>query len=79
MSTEDRVRQVIADALGRNIEEITDEKLLVEDLGVDENTRQAIVDRLEEEFSLEIPQADAAEWNTVGDAVSYMKKRMSGQ
>ena len=74
----ERVRQSIADEVGMNISEITDDKRILEDLDVDSLDTIEIVIELEDEFEFgEIPDYDAARWTTVGDVVEYIWGRVS--
>ena len=69
MDTGTRVRTILAKALALGPEEIRDEALLVEDLGVSSLDRFELIMDLEEEFGLEIREEDLVGARTVGDIV----------
>ena len=73
---EQRVKEIIADQLGEDIENITPEKDFVQDLGADSLDVVELVMALEEEFGIEIPEDDAEKIKTVGDAIEYIKQKL---
>ena len=68
----DKVREIIANELGVEMEKVTDEASFVEDLGADSLDTVELVMAFEEEFSVEIPDEDAEKMQTVGDAIRYL-------
>lgn len=72
MSTEDKVKDIIAEQLGVKKEEIKMESSFVDDLGADSLDTVEVVMALEEEFGVEIPDDDAEKITTVGDAIRYI-------
>jgi acyl carrier protein len=72
--TEARVREIIINELGVEAEKVTDEASFVEDLGADSLDTVELVMAFEEEFGLDIPDEDAEQMRTVGDAVKYLKE-----
>ncbi len=75
--TADKVREVIADELGVELEKVTDEASFVEDLGADSLDTVELVMRFEEEFEVEIPDQDAENMQTVGNAIEYLSKHQN--
>ena len=73
--TADKVREIIADELGVELEKVASEASFVEDLGADSLDTVELVMRFEEEFEVEIPDEDAEKMQTVGDAVRYLSKQ----
>ncbi len=69
----DRVREIIANELGVEMEKVTDEASFVEDLGADSLDTVELVMAFEEEFGVEIPDEDAEHMQTVGDAIRYLQ------
>ncbi|MDD2573235.1 MAG: acyl carrier protein [Bacillota bacterium] len=69
----DKVREIIADQLGVDEEDIVSDARFLEDLGADSLDLVELIMALEEEFDLEIPDEDAEKISTVGDAVEYIK------
>ncbi|MDA0328749.1 MAG: acyl carrier protein [Gemmatimonadetes bacterium] len=72
--TEARVREIIINELGVGAEKVTDDASFVEDLGADSLDTVELVMAFEEEFGIDIPDEDAEQMRTVGDAIKYMKE-----
>lgn len=70
-----RVKEIIANELGVEIEKVTDEASFVDDLGADSLDTVELVMAFEEEFEIEIPDEDAERMQTVGDAISYLEEK----
>lgn len=74
MSTiEERVKKIVAEQLGVDLEEVKDEASFVDDLGADSLDTVELVMALEEEFETEIPDEEAEKITSVGLAISYVK------
>ena len=71
---EARVREIIINELGLEPEKVTDDASFVEDLGADSLDTVELVMAFEEEFGLDIPDEDAEQMRTVGDAIKYLKE-----
>lgn len=71
--TFDKVKEVIAEELEVDVESISMESLIVDDLGADSLDVVELIMRLEEKFELEIPDEDAEKIQTVGDAVKFIE------
>lgn len=74
-TVEERVKKIIAEQLGVEEDEVTQEASFVEDLGADSLDTVELVMALEEEFSIEIPDEDAEKILTVGKALDYIKEK----
>ena len=74
-SIEARVREIIVNELGVELEKVTDDASFVEDLGADSLDTVELVMAFEEEFKLDIPDEDSEKMRTVGDAVRYLNKQ----
>jgi acyl carrier protein len=72
--TEARVREIIINELGVEPEKVTNEASFVEDLGADSLDTVELVMAFEEEFGVDIPDEDAEQMRTVGDAIKYLKE-----
>jgi acyl carrier protein len=70
-----RIKEIIADRLNRNMEELGENARIMEDLGADSLDTTEIIMALEEEFNLEIDD-EANNIQTVGDAVKYIKSKI---
>ncbi len=69
------VKQMIADQFERKIEEITDDALFSEDLGLDSLSQTELILSLEEKFNIVIDD-ETAHIITVGDAIKYIQERL---
>ena len=69
---ETKVKSIIADQLGVGEDEIKPESSFIEDLGADSLDIVELVMAMEEEFEVEIPDEEAENIKTVGDAVNYI-------
>ena len=72
-TVEERVKKIIAEQLGVNEGEITNESSFVDDLGADSLDTVELVMALEEEFGTEIPDEEAEKITTVQQAIEYIK------
>lgn len=70
----EKIKEITAEALGTEIENLTAETSFKEDLGADSLDLFELVMALEEEFSVEIPTEDLEEINTIGDVEAYIQK-----
>ncbi len=73
MSQEKRIKEIIAEELDRDINEVTDTASFIEDLGADSLAIVELVMRMEEEFGIEIPDEEAEKIKTVKDVIEYIK------
>jgi len=69
---EAKVKSIIADQLGVGEDEIKAESSFIEDLGADSLDIVELVMAMEEEFEIEIPDDEAENIKTVGDAINYI-------
>ncbi len=69
---ESKVKSIIADQLGVGEDEIKPESSFIEDLGADSLDIVELVMAMEEEFEVEIPDEEAENIKTVGDAINYI-------
>ncbi|HHE48415.1 MAG TPA: acyl carrier protein [Candidatus Acetothermia bacterium] len=70
----DRVREIIAEQLMADLEEVTDEASFVDDLGADSLDTVELIMEFEDEFGIEIPDEDAEKIQTVGEAIAYIER-----
>ena len=68
-----KVKDIIVEQLGVAETAITQEASFIDDLGADSLDIVELIMALEEEFDLEIPDADAEKIVTVNDVVEYIK------
>ena len=73
---EKKIKEILARELGIKIENITPEKRLVEDLGMDSFAAIELMFELEDELSIEIADKELVKIKTVSDIVSYITNRL---
>lgn len=77
-SIETKVIDIIAEKLKVDKDEIAPEKSFTRDLGADSLDTVELVMEFEENFDIdEIPEEEAESIKTVGDAIEYIKKKVS--
>ena len=73
-NTASRVRSIIVEHLGVEEKDVTENASFIDDLGADSLDTVELVMALEEEFGIEIPDADAEEIRSFGDAVKLVER-----
>lgn len=71
----ERMKEIIAEQLSVEAEEIKMETSFKEDLGADSLDLFELVMALEDEYSVESPSEDLEKLLTVGDVVNYLKDK----
>jgi acyl carrier protein len=69
-----KITAIIVDKLGVDEDDINLEASFTNDLGADSLDTVELIMELEKEFDITIPDEDAENIATVGDAVSYVEK-----
>jgi len=75
-TVEQKVFDIIVEQLKVSPEEVILEASFIEDLGADSLDLVELIMAMEEEFGLEISDADAEKIQTVQDAVNYITKHV---
>jgi len=70
-----KVKKIVADHLGVEVEKVTDESSFIDDLGADSLDTVELVMAFEEEFGSEISDNEAEKILTVGDAVKFIENK----
>lgn len=70
-----KVKEIIVDELGVETDKVTTDASFVDDLGADSLDTVELIMAFEEEFEIDIPDEDAEQMRTVGDAVAYIEER----
>ena len=73
----DKVKEIIIDKLGVEDSKITMEAKFIDDLGADSLDTVELIMQFEEEFSIEIPDAEAEGLLSVGQAVDYISTKLN--
>jgi len=71
-----KIKQIVADQLGIDEDEVAPEASFIDDLGADSLDIVELIMAFEEEFDLEIPDEDAEKITTVQDAVDYINDHL---
>jgi len=74
MSLEDKIKKIIAEKLGVDLDEVIPEASFVDDLGADSLDLVELIMSMEEEFDIEISDEDAEKLLTVKNALEYVVK-----
>lgn len=70
----DRMKKIIVESLGVTDEQVIASASFIDDLNADSLDLVQLVMDCEEEFGIEISDAEAETWLTVGDAITYVEK-----
>ncbi|HHU74724.1 MAG TPA: acyl carrier protein [Clostridiales bacterium] len=70
-----KIKELVAEQLGVEVKDLTNETSLKDDLHADSLDLFQIIMSLEEEFDLEIPTEDTENIKTIGDIENYLKSR----
>ena len=73
----EKIKSVIAEQAEVKPEDVTEKAKFIDDLGLDSLDMVELVMELEEECGVEIPDEDAEKLTTVGEAISYVEKRLN--
>ncbi|BCG46348.1 Acyl carrier protein [Citrifermentans bremense] len=71
-SIEKRIKEIVAEQLGVDEAQVTNESSFMDDLGADSLDTVELVMALEEEFEIEISDEDAEKIQSVQDAIDYI-------
>lgn len=69
----EKVKQIIVDKLGVDDSEVTNEASFTNDLGADSLDTVELIMEFEKEFDVSIPDEQAENIQTVGQAVEYLE------
>jgi acyl carrier protein len=72
-SIAERVSKIIVDKLGVDASEVTPEASFINDLGADSLDTVELIMEFEKEFDISIPDEEAENIQTVGNAISYLE------
>ena len=73
---EEKVKDIIVEELGIEREKLADSASFMDDLGADSLDTVELVMAFEKEFDIDIPDEDAEQLRTVGDALKYLHDKM---
>ena len=72
-TTEQRIKEIIVEKLGVDQADIKREASFTNDLGADSLDTVELIMEFEKEFDMTIPDEDAEQIATVGDAIDYVE------
>ncbi len=73
----DKVKQIIVDKLGVDESEVVNEASFTNDLGADSLDTVELIMEFEKEFDISIPDEQAENIQTVGQAIDYLESQKS--
>ncbi|MFL2801995.1 MAG: acyl carrier protein [Paracoccaceae bacterium] len=73
----DRVKKIVVEHLNVDETKVSDDASFIDDLGADSLDTVELVMAFEEEFDIEIPDDAAETIQTFGDAVKFIKEKIS--
>ena len=73
----DKVKEIIIDKLGVEDSKITLESKFIDDLGADSLDTVELIMQFEEEFGIEIPDEEAENLLSVGQAVDFISNKLN--
>ena len=76
-SIEEKVKQIVAEQLGVDEDQVTGDAAFMDDLGADSLDTVELVMELEEEFDINIPDDAAEKIQTVGQAIDFIDEAVS--
>ena len=76
-SNAERIKQIVAEQLGVDEDQVTTEASFMDDLGADSLDTVELVMALEEEFETEIPDEEAEKITTVKLAIDYINSNLA--
>lgn len=72
---EDTVKSIIVEKLGVDESDVTSDASFTNDLGADSLDTVELIMEFEKEFDLTIPDEEAEDIATVGDAIDYLESK----
>jgi acyl carrier protein len=76
VDVQQRIIELIAEQLEKEISEISPEMSFADDLGADSLDLVELIMTVEEEFNIEIPDEEAEKIKLVKDAIDYVKSKI---
>ena len=73
----DKVKEIIVDKLGVEPSKITLEAKFIDDLGADSLDTVELIMQFEEEFGIEIPDEEAENLLSVGQAIDFISNKLN--
>ena len=74
MSVADKVFEIVAERMGEKKEDLNLQTSFVDDLHADSLDQVELIMELEDKFDLNIPDEDAENIKTIGEAIKYIEE-----
>lgn len=74
MSVADKVFEIVAERMGEKKEDLNLQTSFIDDLHADSLDQVELIMELEDKFDLNIPDEDAENIKTIGDAIKYIEE-----
>ncbi|MDR1361982.1 MAG: acyl carrier protein [Holosporaceae bacterium] len=72
----DKVKAIISDKLGVEVQKITDNARFIDDFGADSLDTVDLVMALEEQFDIEISNKEGQDIQSVNDAITFIRNKL---
>ena len=72
---DNKIRELIAEQLNKKVEDVTDDKEIVKDLGADSLDVIEMLMSLEEEYNITVPGEEVVNIKTVGDIIKLIEAK----
>ena len=72
---DNKIRELIAEQLNKKVEDVTDDKEIVKDLGADSLDVIEMLMSLEEEYNITVPEEEVVNIKTVGDIIKLIEAK----
>ncbi|MDP8255386.1 MAG: phosphopantetheine-binding protein [Candidatus Alcyoniella australis] len=76
MSIEVRIRELVAEHLELDDDEVVDGAFLADDFGADPYDLEVLAELLSEEFEVEIAEDEVEGWETLADVIQTVNERI---
>ena len=77
MDIEAQIKEAIVEKLGVEESKVTNSASFINDLGADSLDTVELIMEFENRFGIQIPDEDQEKITTVGDAITYVKSKVS--
>ena len=77
VDVEAQIKDAIVEKLGVEMSKVTPTASFINDLGADSLDTVELIMELENRFNIQIPDEDQEKIQTVGDAITYVKSKIS--
>lgn len=73
----EEIKELVAESLGAEVDDLTEDTNLKEDLDADSLDLFDMVSTLEDKYDVEIPAEDLENIQTIGDIVKYVESKQN--